>query len=116
MRERGLSNSVQMALLLPLALSLLLGTLQWAMVAWADATAVGAVEETLHAAAGRGGDLDQARAAGHAAADNGALHEVTVMVTDSGDRVVATVTGRANVILWPITVAQSGERAPERVR
>lgn len=112
MDQRGLSGSVQTALLLPLALGSLLGTLQWGMVAWADATAVAAVDQTLHTAAARGGDLSRAREAG-LEATRGALSDASVKVWRSGSVVEAMVTGTANFVLVPVTVTHRGERPVE---
>lgn len=115
MKQRGLSGAVQTALLLPLTLGVFLGTLQWGMVAWADATAVAAVDHTLLTAAARGGDLAQAREAG-LEATRGALTDVSVEVRRSGAVVEAMVTGTANVVLVPVTVTHRGERPVEESR
>lgn len=115
MNQRGLSGAVQTALLLPLAIGLLLATLQWGMVAWANATAVAAVDRTLHAAAARGGDLVRAREAGSEVA-KGALSDVSVKVWRSGAVIEASVTGTANFVMLPVTVTHRGERPVEESR
>ncbi len=106
---------MQTALLLPLAIGLLLATLQWGMVAWANATAVAAVDQTLHAAAARGGDLVRAREAGSEVA-KGALSDVSVKVWRSGAVIEASVTGTANFVMLPVTVTHRGERPVEESR
>ena len=48
--DRGLSGSVQLAVLLPFALGIFLLLLQWSLVTWAEATALAAAQEAARTA------------------------------------------------------------------
>ena len=113
--ERGLSGSVQLALLLPFALGIFLLLLQWSLVTWAEATALAAAQETARAAAVIDGSEQEGRSAGSKAAGNGSLTGVTVAVDRGPERTTATVTGNAVVVLWPREVSRTAVAATERV-
>ena len=49
--QRGLSGSVQVTLLLPLAILVLLAALQWALLLWAESTAMAVAQDSARAAA-----------------------------------------------------------------
>jgi len=49
--QRGLSGSVQVTLLLPLAMLVLLAALQWSLLLWAESTAMAAAQDSARAAA-----------------------------------------------------------------
>lgn len=113
--QRGLSGSVQTALLLPVVLGLFLATLQWGMIHWAQSTALAAAQEGA-ASAARGTQpqgLDSARRL----ADNGAFSHVSVEVDRGPTRVVSTVSGQALRILplVDVGVEKSATVATERV-
>ena len=51
--QRGLSGSVQVTLLLPLAMLVLLATLQWSLLLWAESTAMAAAQDSGRRRPGR---------------------------------------------------------------
>ncbi|MFT3886721.1 MAG: hypothetical protein QM713_00950 [Arachnia sp.] len=113
--ERGLSGSVQLALLLPLALGVFFLLLQWSFTSWAEATALAAAQESAAVAAALDGSEAAGRKAGAEAADTGALSRVTVTVDRGPRHTTATVTGRPVFVLWPSTVSKTSVAATERV-
>lgn len=110
-----MSQSVQAVLLLPLAVGLLLGALQWGLVAWAHATAAAAVDEGLRETALHGGTEQAGRQAALKVTNNGALSEVTTGVQLAGDQAHVVVKGQAVSLLWPVMVERSGSRPVESV-
>ena len=113
--DRGLSGSVQLAVLLPFALGIFLLLLQWSLVTWAEATALAAAQEAARTAAVHDGSEADGRASGAEAAGNGALTRVRVVVDRGPRQTTATVTGTAVVVLWPRAVSQTASAATERV-
>lgn len=97
--DRGLSNSVQLSLLFPLAFGVLLLTMQWAMVAWADATALAAAQDAARHAAARGGTAAAGQRVGTAAAANGSMEHVRVAVERGALRTSVSVTGSAQSVI-----------------
>lgn len=113
--ERGLSNSVQVAVLFPLGLGVFLALLQWALIVWAESSAIAAAQQGASVAAQLGSTEAEGRQAALEAADNGSLHEVSATI-ERGPRVTsATVTGRAVVVLWPREVSKTVILTTERV-
>ncbi|MDO5093477.1 MAG: TadE/TadG family type IV pilus assembly protein [Propionibacteriaceae bacterium] len=116
--QRGMTGSVQMALLFPLALLVLLATLQWSLLLWAEAVALAAAQDAARTAGVFGGSSDDGRREGQRAASGGALADVQVAVTREPRWTTATVEGRA-VQLIPLvnaTVRQTAQVPTERVR
>lgn len=113
--ERGLSNSVQTALLFPVGLGLLLALLQWALITWADATAMAAAHEGAIVAASLGATAGDGQSAAIRAADSGALTQVTASVERGSRQTSATVTGNAVVVLWPQKVSHTMMVTTERL-
>ena len=116
--QRGLSGSVQMALLFPLAVLVLLATLQWSLLLWAEAVALAAAQDSARAAAAFGGSSDDGQREGRRAASGGALTDVRVAITREPRWTTAVVTGRS-VQLIPlvnVTVQQTARVPTERVR
>lgn len=113
--ERGMSSSVQAALLLPLAIGLLVGLVQWALVAWAESTALAAAQQGAAVAAAEGSSEGAGEAAALEVAGNGSLSGATATVRDGGRHTTATVTGRAVVVLWPFEVSKTMVATTERV-
>ncbi|MCC2592871.1 hypothetical protein LKO27_05520 [Tessaracoccus sp. OS52] len=115
--ERGLGGGIQVTLLLPLAISVLLLTLQWALVSWAEATALAAAQDGARvAAAHRSSGGEGRHAAGRAAADGG-LQAPSVTV-DRGPRLtVVTVTGTAHSVVpgWEPRISRTVEVPTERI-
>lgn len=97
--QRGLSGSVQVTLLLPLAIGIFLAALQWGMVHWAQATALAAAQQASSTAAR--GSVEQGRQEGMAVTANGALHDVDLAIRQGATSVSAEVTGNA-VRLLPL--------------
>lgn len=115
--QRGLSNGVQVTLLFPLAFGILLLTLQWAMVAWADATALAAAQDGARVAAVINGSEAAGESLAREAAENGSLNGVAVAVTRGAARTTATVTGSASSVLpgYTATVRKTAEVPTERL-
>ncbi len=110
MGERGLSSSVQVALLLPVAFTVLLGLLQWSFLLWAEAEARGIASNTAWDAASIGGRYEKA-------GNTAALRDVSVDVERGEQVTVAIVSGHALRLLPGIdlTVRQRAEVPSERV-
>lgn len=113
--QRGMSGSVQAVVLLPFAFTILLLLIQWALVAWADATALAAAQEAAARAAALGGSPAEGRAAGLGVAGNGSLHHVRVEVLRGAQETSATVTGQAMALVWPREIEMTAVAATERV-
>lgn len=113
--QRGMSESVQLALLLPLIFGVFLLLLQWGLISWAQATALGAAQESAAVAALRGaGEADGREAAGRAV-ENGSLTGVRVSVEKGSRLTHCVVTGRAVAVLFPYEVEARATAATERV-
>ncbi|GAB3821661.1 hypothetical protein GCM10028820_30600 [Tessaracoccus terricola] len=115
--ERGLSSGVQVAVLFPVAFSVLLLALQWAFVSWADATALAAAQDGARAAAGFRGSAAAGDRVALDAADNGSLTQLAVDVERGGAHTVVTVSGRAVSVVpgWAPLVTKSAEVPTERL-
>lgn len=113
--ERGLSNSVQVAVLLPFSFAVLLAVLQWAMVSWAEATALSAAQHGAAVAAALDGSAAAGEAAATGAARTAALQSVSVTVERGGATTTATVSGRALVVVWPRDVTRTVVVPTERL-
>lgn len=113
--ERGLSNSVQFTLLLPLTFGILLLVLQWSLVHWAESTALAAAQEGAAVASAHDGSGAAGSTAARQVADNGSLHSVTVAVDRGVSQTSVTVTGTASVLLWSRPVIQTAIAPTERV-
>ncbi len=105
--ERGMSGSVQVAVLLPVAIGVFLLLLQWSLVAWADATALAAAQQGAAVTSRLDGDRGAGISEAAAAADNGSLSGVSVSVHRGAGRTTATVSGRAISLLWPREVSRT---------
>lgn len=113
--QRGMSNSVQVVVLLPLAFGLFLTLLQWSLNSWAEATALAAAQHAATTSAALGAGEDDGRAAGDDVADNGALRDVVVQVRRGPRETTATVTGRAVTAVWPSTISRTVVVKTERL-
>jgi hypothetical protein len=116
--QRGLSGSVQLALLFPLAVLVLLATLQWSLLLWAEAVARAAAQDSARAAAAFGGTDDDGRRQGLSATEGGALSGVRVVVKKEARWTTAVVEGRAVQLIPLIDVAirQEAQTPTERIR
>ncbi len=115
--QRGLSNGVQTALLFPVAFGMLLLTLQWALVAWADASALAAAQDGARASAVINGSSATGESVAREAAANGALENVEVTVARGAITTMVTVRGTAQSLLPGVrpTVSKAAEVPTERL-
>lgn len=115
--QRGLSNSVTVALLLPLALSILFLAMQWSMLAWANATAQAAAQDGARAAAAFEATEESGVAAAQTAVANDSLTGVNIAVTRGSAVTTATVSGQAlRVIpLFPVDIDVTATAPTERL-
>lgn len=115
--ERGLTNGVQVTLLLPLAFGVLLLTMQWALVAWAEATALAAAQDGARQAAALHGRAADGERLAWAAVDNGSLLDVDVAIVRGSTLTEAVVSGRALSVVpgWDPGVEKRVQVPSERV-
>lgn len=115
--ERGLSGSVQLSLLLPLAIGVFLLALQWAMVSWATTTAHAAAQDAARAAAAHDASASDGRRVAIEAAENGSLSGVTATVDRAAFTTTATVRGQALTVvpLFPTTIEATANVPTERL-
>lgn len=115
--ERGLSNSVSTALLLPVFLTILFVGMQWAMVAWATATAQAAAQEGARAAAGFGAGPSLGESTARAVINERALLHAVVSADIGATTATVAVTGRAVQLVpgFPVDVDVSSTVARERL-
>ena len=115
--QRGISNGVQLTLLFPVAFGILLLTLQWAMVSWADATALAAAQDGARAASVVNGSAAAGESMALDAAANGSMNGVAVTSTRGATRTSVTVTGSATSVLPGYTprVSKTAEVPTERL-
>lgn len=106
-----------MTLLLPLAFTMLLITLQWGLGTWAAATALAAAQDGARAAAALGGSESSGLRSALAAADNGALTDLLVGVERGPRQTTVTVTGRSIAVIpgWRPEVTRSVTAPTERL-
>ena len=116
--QRGMSGSVQVTLLLPLAMLVLLAALQWSLLLWAESTAMAAAQDSARAAAVLGGSAEDGREAGRRALFNSALGDATVKVDRAATFTTAVVEGTAIRVLpmVDVTVHQAARVPTERIR
>lgn len=116
--QRGLSGSVQVTLLLPLAMLVLLAALQWSLLLWAESTAMAAAQDSARAAAVLGGSIEDGLEAGRRAIFNTAISDVTVKVDRASTLTIAVVEGAAIRVLplVNVTVRQEARIPTERTR
>lgn len=116
--QRGMSGSVQVTLLLPLAILVLLAALQWALLLWAESTAMAAAQDSARAAAVLGGSVADGREAGKRAIFNTAISDVTVTVDRAPTFTIAVVEGTAIRVLpmVNVTVRQEARIPTERTK
>lgn len=97
--ERGLSNSVQLTVLFPLAFLIFLTVVQWALVTWANSSALAAAQDGAAVASALDGSADAGREAAQLAADNGSMGSFTVEIRRDARHTVVTVRGVAHTLL-----------------
>ena len=114
-RERGLSGSVQVVVLLPALFSVLLLLLQWSLYSWASATAHAAAQEAALTIASLDGTAEAAVASGSQVSANGALTLVQVRVVRGAQSSSATVSGRSVSVLWDADIVVTVTVPTERI-
>ncbi len=115
--QRGLSNGVQVTLLFPVAFGMLLLTLQWALVAWADASALAAAQDGARVSAVMKGSEAAGESVAREAATNGSLDNIEVLVSRGAVLTTVTVRGTSQALLPGITpaVSKTAEVPTERL-
>ena len=115
--ERGMSNSVQLTLLFPLVFSVLLLTLQWAMISWADATALAAAQDGARTAAAMNSSAAAGEAVATAAAGNGSLADVRAAVNRGAAATTVTVSGTALSLIpgYQRTITKTAQAPTQRI-
>ena len=108
--ERGLSESVQLAVVWPVLLLVTLGVIQAGIWLHARDVAGRATSAAVDAARGTGGTPEEGRRVGAELARAGGLQDVVVEVRRSDTAVTATVTAEAPLIL-DLGLAQIRESA-----
>ena len=97
--ERGLSESVQLAVVWPVLLLVTLGVIQAGIWLHARDVAGRATSAAVDAARGTGGSTDEGRRVGTELARAGGLRDVVVEVRRGDTAVTATLTAEAPLIL-----------------
>lgn len=115
--QRGMSESVQWAVLMPLLLFIVLGLIQGGIWLHGRTVASNAALATAEQAALLDSSTDEARELGQKIAAQGGLADVQVTVSRSSSEASATVTGRMPtfVDLGQTQVRQQAVRPRERV-
>lgn len=115
--ERGVSDSLQWAILTPLVLLVILGALQVGLWAHGRTVAAHAAIAAAEEAARRDASLAGAQALARRVATDSGLADVDVSVNLTGDRVRAVVTGRmpSLVDLGLTRVSEQATRPREQV-
>lgn len=115
--QRGLSNGLQLTLLFPVAFGVLLLTLQWAMVAWADASALAAAQDGARVTAVLNGSPAAGESVAMEAAANGSLENIQIMVSRGATRTSVTVRGTSPSLIPGVRpmVSKTAEVPTERL-
>ncbi|MGO1383935.1 MAG: hypothetical protein ACTHWA_11705 [Arachnia sp.] len=115
--QRGLSNGVQVTLLFPIAFGVLLLTLQWALMAWAGASALAAAQDGARTSAVISGTASAGESVAKQAASNGSLENVEVDASRGAIRTTVTVRGTAPSLIPGLrpTVSKTAEVPTERL-
>lgn len=95
MRERGLSNGVQFALIFPAVLALFFVALQWAMFAWASTIALAAAQDGAREAAAYSATEADGRAAASKTLTSDVLQDPSVTVNRGARTTTVSVSGHA---------------------
>ena len=90
-----MSNTIQWALLFPLVFGVLMLTLQWAMISWADATALAAAQDGARITAARNSTIAAGVQAATTAANNGSFTGIQVNTTRGATTTIVEVSGTA---------------------
>lgn len=97
--QRGISAGPQWALLFPVAFGAFLLVLQWAVYAWAQASALAAAQDGAAQAATYQSTEKAGREVALRAADNGSLDGIQIVVTRGTAVTEVTVSGSAPSLL-----------------
>lgn len=106
-----------MTLMFPLVLGVLLATLQWAMISWADATALAAAQDGARTAAAQHATAAAGRNTATTATNNGSLTNVTITINRGPTQTAATVTGTALSIIpgYQPSITKTAHAPTERI-
>ena len=112
-----MSNTIQMTLLFPLIFAVLLLTLQWAMISWADATALAAAQDAARITAAHNSTTTAGNAAATTAADNGSLRNLHVTISRGATATTATVTGTTLTVIpgYHHTIRKTAQAPTQRI-
>ena len=94
-----MSNTIQMTLLFPLVFAVLLATLQWAMISWAEATALAAAQDAARISAAHDSTTQAGNSAAAKAADNGSLTDIRTTINRDPTATTATITATAITVI-----------------
>jgi len=112
-----MSNTIQMTLLFPLVFGVLLATLQWAMISWADATALAAAQDAARITAAHNSTTTAGNTAATTAADNGSLSNIHITIQRGATATTATITGTALTVIpgFHHTIAKTAQAPTQRI-
>lgn len=115
--ERGMTDSIQWAILTPLVLLVVLGTIQVGLWAFGRTVATNAAIAGAEEAAALGASAADARALAVDVASRNGLHDVQVSLEVSPDQARAVVSGRMPTLvdLGQTRVREQATRPRERV-
>ena len=94
-----MSNTIQLTLLFPLIFAVLLLTLQWAMISWADATALAAAQDAARITAAHNSTTTAGNTAAVNAADNGSLTDIHITINRGATATTASITATALTVI-----------------
>ncbi len=98
---------MQLTLLFPVAFGVLLLTLQWSLVAWADASALAAAQDGARATGVINGSAAAGESVAREAATNGSLDSIEVLVSRGATHTTVTVRGTSPSLLPGVRPAVS---------
>ncbi|WP_158600716.1 TadE/TadG family type IV pilus assembly protein [Tessaracoccus antarcticus] len=112
-----MSNTIQMTLLFPLVFAVLLSTLQWAMVSWADATALAAAQDAARITAAHNSTTAAGNTAATSAAGNGSITGIQISIQRGATATTATVTGTALTVIpgFHHTITKTAQAPTQRI-
>ncbi len=115
--ERGLSSSVLTTLLFPLVLGALWLAMQWAMLYWANATALAAAQDGARTAAALNATTEQGQTAAQSAADNGAIENLSVSTNRAALVATVSISGTALQVIpgFPVTIDVTATAPTQRI-
>ena len=94
-----MSNTIQLTLLFPLLFAVLLLTLQWAMISWAEATALAAAQDAARITAAHNSTITAGHTTATAAANNGSLTGIHITINRGAAATTATISATALTVI-----------------